>query len=171
MKKSILSVIAVAVACVFVFTSCEKEKTMTEYLTIEKGWTLSTAECTNGYVFDDNTTINNLFDGYIFDCEKDDIIKFRIEGEQQFEYLNPGAVVCDDQPAQESSIGTWAINEEEKVLDMQIPFFYDEEVESCKIIELTADQLKVSFTFELTADQTKGKPGTYTFVLTYVPAK
>ena len=171
MKKSILSVIAVALVGVFAFTSCEKEKTMTDYLTTEKGWTLSTAECTDGYVFDDNTTINDLFDGYVLDCEKDDIIKFRIEGEQQFEYMNPGENVCEDQPAQESSLGTWAINEEDKVLDMQIPFFYDDEVESCKIIELTKDELKVSHTWELTNEPTKGQPGIYTFVLDYVPAK
>ena len=168
MKKSILSVIAIALVSVFAFTSCEKEKTMTDYLTTEKGWSLSVAECTNGYVFDDNTTINNLFDGYVFDCEKDDVIKFNADG---FEYLNPGADVCEWEPSQESSIGAWAIDEEQLLLNMQIPFFYDDDAEQCKIINLTKDELKVSYTFTLTEDEAKGKPGTYTFVLTYVPAK
>lgn len=167
MKKSILSVIAIAIVSVFAFTSCNKQ-TMTDYLKTEKGWTLSVAECTNGYVFDDNTTINNLFDGYIYDCEKDDVIKFNEDG---YEYMNPGTDVCEWQPSLETSLGKWAINEEEKVLDMQIPFFYDDEVESCKIINLVKDELKVSFTWTLTEGTAKGKPGTYTFVLTYVPAK
>ena len=167
MKKSILSVIAIAIVAVFAFTSC-KQQTMTDYLTTEKGWSLTTAECTNGYVFDDNTTINNLFDGYIYDCEKDDIIKFNTDN---YEYMDPGKDVCEWQPSQESSLGKWAINEEDKVLDMQIPFFYDEEVESCKIINLVKDELKVSFNFDIVEGQAKGKPGNYTFVLTYVPAK
>ena len=167
MKKSILSVFAIAIVAVFAFTSC-KQQTMTDYLTTEKGWTLSAAECTNGYVFDDNTTINNLFDGYVYDCEKDDIIKFNTDN---YEYLNPGSDVCEWQPSQESSLGKWAINEEDKVLDMQIPFFYDDEVESCKIINLVKDELKVSFNFDIVEGEAKGKPGNYTFVLTYVPAK
>ena len=54
---------------------------------------------------------------------------------------------------------------------MQIPFFYDEEVESCKIINLVKDELKVSFNFDIVEGEAKGKPGNYTFVLTYVPAK
>ena len=167
MKKSILSVIAIAIVAVFAFTSC-KQQTMTDYMTTEKCWSLTTAECTNGYVFDDNTTINNLFDGYIYDCEKDDIIKFNTDN---YEYMDPGKDVCEWQPSQESSLGKWAINEEDKVLDMQIPFFYDEEVESCKIINLVKDELKVSFNFDIVEGQAKGKPGNYTFVLTYVPAK
>lgn len=169
MKKSILSVIAIAVACVFVFTSCEKP-TMTSYLTTEKGWTLSEATSTPAWTLNDvnGTQITDLTQGYVLECEVDDIIKFNNDG---FEYLNPGANLCDDQASQEQPIGKWAINEEDKVLDMQIPFFYDEEVESCTILELTKDQLKVQYSWELTEDQTKGVPGKYTFTLTYVPAK
>ena len=167
MKKSILSVIAIALVSVFAFTSCKDTKTMTDYLTIEKGWTLSSATTTPYWTLNDNTQISDLFEGYVYDCEKDDVIKFKEDG---FEYMNPGEV-CEDQPSQESSLGKWAIDEENKVLDMQIPFFYDDEVESCKIINLVKDELKVSFTWTLTEGTAKGKPGTYTFVLTYVPAK
>lgn len=169
MKKSILSVIAIAVACVFVFTSCEKP-TMTSYLTTEKGWTLNEATSTPAWTLDDvnGTQITDLTQGYIYECEKDDVIKFKNDG---YEYLNPGANVCDEQPSEEHPIGKWAISEENKVLDMQIPFFGDEEVESCTILELTKDQLKVQYAWELTEDPAKGVPGKYTFTLTYVPAK
>ena len=168
MKRSILSVIAIALVGMFAFTSCDKNKTMTDYLTTEKGWTLSEATTTPYWTLNDNSQISDLFEGYVYECEKDDVIKFNADG---YEYLNPGSDVCEWEPSQESSIGKWAINEEEKVLDMQIPFFYDEEVESCKIINLVKDELKVSFTWTLTEGTAKGKPGTYTFVLTYVPAK
>jgi predicted PP-loop superfamily ATPase len=168
MKKSILSVIAIALVGLFAFTSCGDKKTMTDHLTNSKGWTLSEATTTPYWTLNDNSQISDLFEGYVYDCEKDDVIKFNADG---FEYLNPGADVCEWEPSQESSIGKWAINEEEKVLDMQIPFFYDDEVESCKIMELNKDQLKVSYTWTLTEDPAKGVPGTYTFTLVYVPAK
>lgn len=167
MKKSILSVIAIALVGVFALTSCKDNKTMTDYLTIEKGWTLSSATTTPYWTLNDNTQISDLFEGYVYDCEKDDVIKFKAD---YFEYLNPGEV-CEDQPSQESSLGKWAINEEEKVLDMQIPFFYDDEIESCKILELNKDELKVTYTWTLGENPAKGVPGTYTFTLTYVPAK
>jgi len=166
--KKVLSIAAMALAVVFVFTSCNKEKTMTEMLTIEKGWTLSSATTTPFWTLNDGTQISNLFDGYVWDCEKDDIIKFKEDG---FEYLNPGANVCEDQASQESSLGAWKLNEETKELQMQIPFFYDESAENVKIADLTEDILKVNYTYELTEDPAKGVPGTYTFTLTYVPAK
>ena len=167
MKKSILSILAIALAGVFAFTSCEKPKTMTDYLTTEKGWTLNEATTTPYWTLNDNSQISNLFEGYVWECEQDDIIKFNNDG---FVYMNPG-VTCPDQPSAESSIGPWKIDEEAETLDMQIPFFYDEEMEHCKILSLTKDELKVSYTWELSEDDAKGVPGTYTFVLTYVPAK
>lgn len=171
MKKSILSVIAIALVGVFAFTSCNRDKTMTDYLTTEKGWTLSEATTTPYWTLNgSNAQITNLFDGYILDCEKDDIIKFNVDG---YVYFDNGKDVCEDYPSNETSLGKWAINEEDMVLDMQIPFFgtEDTEVESCKILNLVKDELKVNFTWTLTEDPAKGVPGTYTFTLTYVPAK
>lgn len=166
--KKVLSIAAMALAFVLVFTSCNKEKTMTEMLTIEKGWKMSSATTTPYWTLNDNSQISNLFDGYVWDCEKDDIIKFKEDG---FEYLNPGANICEDQASQESSLGAWKLNEEKKELQMQIPFFYDEAAEYVSIVELTEELLKVNYTWELKEDPAKGVPGTYTFTITYVPAK
>lgn len=167
MKKSTLSIIVVAAVCMLAFSSCTKEKTMTEMLQLKKGWTLSTATSSPSYNLNEGGQITNLFDGYVFDCEKDDIIKFKEDG---FEYMNPGDDVCDNQAADESSIGSYSLNEDAMTMDMQIPFFYDAAVESVKIVELTEDVLKVNYTFTETAATTKA-PGDYTFTLTYVPAK
>jgi hypothetical protein len=167
MKKSILSIILVAVVCMLAFSSCKKEKTMTEMLQLKKGWTLSTATSSPSYNLNEGGQITNLFDGYVRDCEKDDIIKFNKDGH---EYLNPGDDVCDGQASEESSLGTFDFNETEMTMDMQIPFFYDAAVESVKVVELTEDVLKVNFIFTETAQTTKA-PGDYTFTLTYVPAK
>lgn len=166
--KKVLSIAAMALVVVLVFTSCKKEKTMTEMLTIEKGWTMSAATSTPYWTLNDNSQISNLFDGYVYDCEKDDIIKFKEDG---FEYLNPGANVCEDQASQESSLGAWKLDEEAKTLQMQIPFFYDTDPENVTIVELTEELLKVNYAWELTEDPAKGVPGKYTFTITYVPAK
>lgn len=166
--KKVLSIAAMALAFVLVFTSCNKEKSMTEMLTIEKGWKMSSATTTPYWTLNDESQISNLFDGYVYDCEKDDIIKFKEDG---FEYLNPGANICEDQASQESSLGAWKLDEEKKELQMQIPFFYDEDAEYVSIVELTSELLKVNYTWTLTEDPSKGKPGTYTFTITYVPAK
>lgn len=167
MKKSTLSIIVVAAVCMLAFSSCTKEKTMTEMLQIKKGWTLSTATSAPAYNLNGGGQIGNLFDGYVFDCEKDDIITFKEDG---FEYMNPGDDVCDNQAADESSIGSYSLNEDAMTMDMQIPFFYDAAVESVKVVELTEDVLKVNYTFTEVEETTKA-PGTYTFTLTYVPAK
>lgn len=167
MKKSTLSIIVVAAVCMLAFSSCTKEKTMTEMLQIKKGWTLSTATSSPAYNLNGGGQIGNLFDGYVFDCEKDDIITFKEDG---FEYMNPGDDVCDNQAADESSIGSYSLNEDAMTMDMQIPFFYDAAVESVKVVELTEDVLKVNYTFTEVEETTKA-PGTYTFTLTYVPAK
>ena len=168
MKKSILSVIAIAMVAVLAFTSCDKQKTQEAFLTTEKGWTLSTAECPGGLVMDNDATITNLFDGYVWDCEKDDVIKFNADG---YEYLNPGENLCDDQASLEQPLGKWALDVDGEVLDMQIPFFYDEEVESCTLLNLVKDELKVQYVYEQLDTPAKTKPGKYTFILTYVPAK
>ena len=168
MKKNILSVIAIALVGIIAFTSCEKQ-TMTDYLTTEKGWKLTAATTTPYWTLNDNTQITDLIaGGYVYECETDDVIKFNADG---YEYMNPGANVCEWQPSQESSLGKWEINEESKVLNMQIPFFYDEEMESCKIVTLNKDELQVQYTWELTENDAKGVPGTYTFTLTYERVK
>lgn len=167
--KKVLSVVALALVCVFAFTSCEKEKTMEELLTIEKGWKMSNATTTPFWTLDDNTQITDLLnDGYFYDCEKDDVIKFASDG---YEYLNPGKDVCEGEPAKETELGKWSLNEETKTLEMQLPFFGDAEAEHVQIVELTEDVLKINYTYVLSADVTKGVPGTYTFAITYVPAK
>lgn len=168
MKKA-LSIVSLALVCVFAFTSCEKEKTMEEMLTIEKGWKMSAATTTPYWTLGDNTQITDLLNGgYFFDCEKDDVIKFKADG---YEYLNQGKDVCEGEPADETSLGKWALNEEAKTLEMQLPFFYDDAVEHVKIAELTEDVLKINYTYVLGGDPVKGVPGTYTFTITYVPAK
>lgn len=167
MKKSVLSIMVVAAICMLAFSSCNKDKTKTEMLQNEKGWKLSAATSTPGYNLNGGGSIANLFDGYVLACEQDDIITFKADGH---EYLNPGKSVCDGQASQESSLGAYTLNEDEMTLKMQIPFFYDTEVESVKVVELTKDVLKVNYTYTEEAAETKA-PGTYTFTLTYEPAK
>lgn len=164
--KKVLSIVALALVCVFAFTSCNKEKTMEELLTIEKGWTLSAATSTPAYVMNNGDQISNLFDGYFYDCEKDDIIKFKSDG---YQYVNPGKEKCEGDPAQETSLGKWSLNESAKTLVMHLQYFNDTQ-KNATIVSLTENELKVNVTINITNEVTKAE-GTYTWTLTYVPAK
>lgn len=168
MKKS-LKLFAIAMLCVFVFTGCEKEKTMQELLTIEKGWVMTAATTVPYWTLNNGTQIEDLFnDGYFFDYEKDDIIIFKNDG---YQYWNPGKLVEEGQPTSETSLGKWELDEANKELKMQLPFFYDTDVETVQIAELTSERMKLQYTYTLAPDAAKGVPGTYTYTLIYVPAK
>lgn len=170
--KKVLSIVVLALVCVFAFTSCNKEKTMEELLTIEKGWTLSAATSTPAYVMNSGAQISNLFEGYFLDCEKDDIIKFKSDG---YQYVNPGKEICEegtggDTHAKEWSPGKWSLNESAKTLVMHLQYF-DDSQKNATIVSLTEKELKVNVTINITPNEVTKAEGTYTWTLTYVPAK
>jgi len=170
MKKLTL-VFTVVLAMGVLFTSCKKDKTNTELLTITKGWVLSAATSSPAYLLSDDSYATNLMtDGYLEECELDEVIKFSEKGAQTIVPKD----VCTDFGYQAETSALWSFNEDETLLKMQIPFFYnddetsyDEEIEECTILSLTEDELRIKFTFNDDKTPTKG---TYTFTLTYVPA-
>lgn len=169
MKKLTL-VFTVVLAMGVLFTSCKKDKTNTELLTISKGWVLSAATSSPAYALSDTSFATNLMtDGYLLECELDDVIKFSENGAQT---IVPNDVCVDGYQLETAAL--WSFLEEETILKMQLPFFYnddwtsyDAEFEECKILSLTEDELRIKFTFN--DDETPAK-GTYSFTLTYVPA-
>ena len=180
--KKVLSIVAVALTVALVFTSCKKEKTMTELLTIEKGWVMSAATTTPYWTLNDNSQITNLFEGYVYDCEKDDIIKFKEEGNK--EYVNAGEKKYDYEGEGDQYVGEWAFNEKETVLECQLPLFsaaagdpdnqaYSAAKEQCNIISLEEDKMVLSHTFDASGTTSKAgfTGGPWTFQFTYVPAK
>lgn len=176
MKKTLFAM-AIAATLVLGFNACDpQEKTLTDYLTAPKnGWVLEAATSTPGYVMSSGAIIDNLMEGYLYDYEKDDIIKFTADG---IETIEPGAIIADDGSAYQEAISTtYTIleNLDGKFLNMQVPFFYnddytsfDAQVEVCEIINLDENQLKIRCT--INDDENPAKP-TYSFTLTYVPAK
>ena len=129
MKKSILSVIAVALVGVFAFTSCNKDQTKKDFLTQSKGWKMVEATCATGITTTTNNKIYDLMDtenGYFFECEKDDILTFKEDG---YVYFNPGKNVNDEgmelYPSQETAMGTWTLDEENDILTTHFPWEYD----------------------------------------------
>ena len=169
MKRNILVIALVAIFAVAI-TSCGKknEKTNTDLLSIEKGWVLSTATSSPAYHMIDGSFATDLInDGYLFDYEVDDIIKFQANGNQ---IINGGKLVPaeGDYQATDKGVGTWKFNSDETELSFQIPFFYDEEVETAQILKLSETELRVKYTFNATDNPTKEA---YSFTLTYVPAK
>ncbi len=154
MKKSIL-MIAVSTLLVVCITSCKKddEKTGYDYLTEAKnGWKLTTATSDPAYQLEVGAPVTDLFQGFIRDCEKDDIMYFNTDKSQK---LNPGkdkkSVVdlgeeegygCGD--ASEITLGTWELNAEETAFTRFYLPYYDENMTNNTIITLDENTLIVS---------------------------
>ena len=183
MKKSIFSVIAIALVSVFAFTSCQQEQTKTEVLTQSKGWKMTEATCATGITTTTNNKIYDLMDqenGYFFACELDDILTFKEDG---YVYFNPGKVVNDEgmdyYPAQETAMGKWTLDEENDILTTHFPWEYDfnnaaanGEPFSCKVVTLNKDKMKLTFTLKVEAGQAKDiAAGEYPIDIVFEPAK
>ena len=169
MKRNILVIALVAVFALSL-SSCGKktEKTNTEKLCIEKGWVLSAATSSPAYLMADGSYATNLIsDGFLYNYEVDDIIKFQANGNQ---IINGGKITPEagDYQATDKGVGKWFFNSDEKELSFQIPFFYDEEIETAQILNLSETELRVKYTFNATDNPAKEA---YSFILTYVPAK
>ena len=169
MKKN-LFFIALFVILVVGLSSCQDEsntsqdESNTSYLTTSKGWTLTAATSQPDYELLNGNSISSLFDGYLFDCELDDIIYFKEDSSQT---LDPKNDLCEDGYTETTAIGVWSFNEDETKLNMQIPFFYDEAVETVDIVTLDKNTLKINYTFiEDDANPAK-EQREYTFTLTY----
>ena len=163
------------------FTTLEDEGTelsnYAQMLCIPQGWIMSAAVSTPGYLCHDGTVVTNLFEGYLFDFETDDIVVFNPDGTI---IANPGNLIpdydlylgeydTDEFPHTTSVIGNWSFigeNEPPTEISMQIPFFYDRIPEECRIVSLSENEfvIKVFLPNEQTADPH------YEFCITYVPA-
>ena len=122
---------------------------------------------------EDGSYVTNLMtEGYLYDFENEYIITFNEDGT---EYVKPGKTVAPadfdgDAYRAETLIGNWSFDNIliPDILNMQVPFFYDAAVETCKLLSLTENELRVSCTIN---DDDPTAKGTYSFILTYVPAK
>ena len=144
--------------------------TMTELLCNPNGWILTEATSSPAYIMSDGCYLSNLFDGFFFDFEYDDVFLFKENGMM---IGNPGNLLpppgfTDNEsafPYVTSEIGSWYFHNDSTCITMQVPFFYDEVLEKCQLLSLTQDEFKVSLKVNF-AD--KGQE--YTFYLRYVPA-
>lgn len=161
------------------FTTLDRDVPLspTQKLCIPRGWKLAAATSTPAYQMPSGSFISDLFDGWLYDFELDDIIIFKENG---IEIGNPGSLIPEEDfffdlnlnhnefPFTESILGNWSFDNETnpQVIFMQIPFFYDSSLENCRIISLTENEFKISYTFN---DNESPAKDTYTFTLTYTP--
>lgn len=163
MKKT-LSVLAVAAMLVLSFAACvPTEKTTADLLASPKnGWILSAATSAPGYVMESGEIIENLMEGYLYEEEMNDVISFTTD---LIQTVKPGD---DSLAAYSANCSLVTLEDGHEYIKMQVPFFYDDELELCRIVNLTEEEFKISCTIN---DDEPGAKGTYTFSLTYVPAK
>lgn len=166
MKKNLL-IVAILAIFAGLFSACDPiEVTDEALLTQSKGWVLSAGTSSPAYALSDGSFATDLIkDGYLYDCEVDDILYFHANGGLA---INPGANLCEETDDEYDSTWTLTSNENGKFLEFQIPFFYDNELEVAEVLALSAEELRVKYTF--TDDESPAK-GTYSFTLTYVPVK
>jgi len=166
MKKTLL-VAAMAVVCAVFFTACPgvETKSYTDYLiSPKKGWVLEAATSSPAYEMENGEIVSDLMNGYLYDYELDDIMTFTENGVQT---INPGENIGEGYQAETAYL--WQLdNENDGWIYMQVPFFYDDVQEYCHILSLTEDVFKFNCTMN---DDEPSAKGTYTFTLTYVPAK
>ena len=169
--KKVFSVLAVAAMLLVSFSGCTGDQTYADMLTQKKGWVLSSATSNPPYEMADQSLVSDLMtEGYLTDYENEYIITFNEDGT---EYVKPGKTVAPNAESgyiAETAIGTWRFDNDliPTLLYMQVPFFMDDDIEVCKILTLTKDELKISCTIN---DDEPTAKGTYSFILTYVPAK
>ena len=152
-------------------TSCKEDpKTGAECLTGAKnGWKLTTAVADPAYPLEVGAPVTNLLQGFVKDCELDDILYFQTT---KVLMLNPGkdkktVVDLGEESgfgcgtATEISLGNWELNGDEKSFSSFYLPYFDEKMTNNTIIELTETTLIVSVTFKDTDSKN------YTFTLTY----
>lgn len=133
-KLRILAILAVAVA---VFSSCEEkdEKPSKTGLITGKFWILEAATVDPGLPLN-GTIVTNLYP-QLPTCYKDNTMKLEKNGTTTFEEGASKCQLSDDQ----TTLGTWVFNTDETVVTIKD----DEETISYKILDLTANSLKVEY--------------------------
>lgn len=178
--KKVFSVLAVAALILVSFSSCDpQEKTYTDLLTNSKGWVLSSAKSTPAYENSLGVLIEDIYNeaGYFYgQYEKDYILVFNADGTM---IVKPGKTAAtaeeiEDNPdayVAATNLGSWHFDNPEnpRFIYMQVPYFYDETVEICEVLELTKDNLRIRCTFN--DDDPQPTKGTYTFTLGFELAK
>lgn len=155
-----------------VFTTLEEnfEDNYVSRLIIPNGWVLESAISDPAFQMPNGSFVLDLItDGYLYAWELDDILVFTQSGAQ---IIKPGSILPPDGEEEgystETVVGNWCFDNIElpSKLYMHIPFFYDDSVEECRILNLSEDQLRISFT--VNREYTSS---VHVFTLTYVPSK
>ena len=173
MKKNIL-IGAICALFALGMTSCgttDFEQAEKDLTGAKKGWVLTAATSSPAYLPSDGGSYPDLMDGYLYDFEKDDAIIYLEGGNIDIEPGKDLPSVSETGYSKRENIGKWSfVGEDTKVLNTQLPFFYDDEVEQVKVHELNSKKLRVSYTFIEDDEQDPAKATReYTFTLTYEP--
>ena len=140
--------LAIFAALAFMSSGCnpepEPDPTRAELLTQPNGWQLTAGTSDPAYQLELGVPITNLFDGFVAECELDDILYFNQNGSEILSFgKDEKTYPCEEeQTIKEKSLGNWALTEEDTKLKFYFPA-YEEQV-TATIISLNETTLKLS---------------------------
>ena len=175
MKKNILMAALIAVLAFGLFSCNKDEASKKDLLTKEGGWQLAEGTITPAFEMNDGSMVSDIMD-YLYTCEKDDEILFNADGS---EIISTKVTCAEGEGIQGDKVAAlWKFDNDEEptTLYCQLPFIYDydnegnvtgysEIQENCKIVDLTKDELVISYTVNIT------KGDQYTFKMTFKDPK
>ena len=155
----------------------KKVETKEDLLTQENGWKLTAATSDPAYESHSKYKIYDLFDGFFFDCELDDILFFL---KNKSQVLNYGKYLCDDYypSGTQLSLGNWNLIDDNHLL-FYVPVFFDFTPFTATILTLDEKTLKLQFSLDIEdwieAPNARASKGSntitrYTFTFTYTKA-
>ena len=148
-----------------VFSSCDKDKTNEELLSIKKGWVMSKATSTPAYTNRDGVTDADLAKSWFYECELNDVLTFIDDKDGKRSVLTTS---CNGNIKDKETLGTWEFtNTNPLKLKFRIPFFEEDFRAEVFVENLDADNFVFSYTW--VPDEDSGIE--YTFRVSYVPAK
>lgn len=119
MKNSIKLLSLLAIASIFVLSSCKKDETTkspTEYLTAGN-WKV-TGMTINPGIEVAGIVITDIYYLMVQDCAKDNLIKFNTDGSVTDD---EGATKCSSDDPQTTTDGTWTLSTDSKTLTIYYP--------------------------------------------------
>lgn len=139
MKNYFKIISIIIISGLVVFTSCKKdneENTPSDYLT-SGTWKVTGTTINPGIEFN-GIVITDIYNLFIEDCTKDDLITFEADGTL---IEDEGPTKCDPDDPQTTNDGKWSISEDGKTMTLTYP---DDDPQVANVVSISESTLVIS---------------------------